>query len=181
MNDATLHVWNEMNERLFNFVNQQVKDVELSKDIVQDVFIKVFSKIDTLKNKDKLVPWIFQITRNEVISHFRKHQHESSSINLPEYAMEEENVTTEFSRCITPMIAALPDKYKEAIQLSEIENVSQKEIAKKLNISYSGAKSRVQRGREQLKSLLNQCCTISTDTYGNITDYTVKNCSNSCD
>ena len=79
MDNATLQKWNEMNEKLFNFVNQQIKDKELSKDIVQDVFVKVFSKLSSLKNKDKLVPWIFQITRNEVTSHYRNQQHNSSS------------------------------------------------------------------------------------------------------
>jgi RNA polymerase sigma-70 factor (ECF subfamily) len=92
----------------------------------------------------------------------------------------DENLTTEFSICIVPMIDALPEKYKQAITLSEIEGISQKDLAKNLNISYSGAKSRVQRGREMLKSLLQECCKISTDTYGNITKYKIKNCNNNC-
>jgi RNA polymerase sigma-70 factor (ECF subfamily) len=48
-----------MNERFINFVVQKVKNKELAKDIVQDVFVKVFSNIKTLKNKDKVVFWIF--------------------------------------------------------------------------------------------------------------------------
>ena len=42
MDEEILKVWSEMSERLFNFVNQKVNDRELSKDIVQDVFVKIF-------------------------------------------------------------------------------------------------------------------------------------------
>ena len=181
MDKNTLKTWNAMNEQLFNFVNQKVKDADLSKDIIQDVFIKVFSKIETLDNKDKIVSWIFQITRNEIINHFRKQNFKDSSKEIPELEILDENLTTEFSKCMLPMINSLPEKYREAIKLSEIDNISQKELAERLNISYSGAKSRVQRGREMLKSSLQQCCTISTDKYGNITDYKVKDCKGNCD
>ncbi len=181
VNENTLKIWHEMNEQLFNFVNQKVKDSDSSKDIVQDVFIKVFSRIDTLKNKDKIVSWIFQITRNEIITHFRKHKFQDSSEEIPELEVLDDNLTYEFSKCMLPMINSLPEKYKEAIKLSEINNISQKELAERLNISYSGAKSRVQRGREMLKSSLQQCCSISTNKYGNVVDYKVKDCKGNCD
>lgn len=181
MDQQTLNIWNEMNERLFNFVNQKVKNSDVSKDIVQDVFIKVFSKIDSLKNKDKLTSWIFQITRNEIIDFFRKQRFHESTENIKEIEFENENQTEEFSHCVLPMIDALPDKYREAVLLSEIKNISQKELAVKLDISYSGAKSRVQRGREMLKGLLEKCCTISTDVYGDVVDYQGKSCKKDCD
>ena len=62
-------------------------------------------------------------------------------------------------------------KYNEALYFTEIKGFSQKELAEKLNISYSGAKSRVQRGRILLKNLLTECCTFHVDAYGTIIDY----------
>ncbi|HHC73482.1 MAG TPA: RNA polymerase sigma factor SigZ, partial [Thiothrix sp.] len=59
-----------------------------------------------------------------------------------------------------PMVKMLPDKYKKAVQLSEIEGKTQQEVAKLEGISLSGAKSRVQRGRKLLKAILNECCQI---------------------
>ena len=163
-----------MNEKLFNFVNKRIKDSYLSKDIVQNVFIKVFLNIESLKNKDKVVSWIFQITRNEINDYFRKQKFDTPDVEIYEIEKEDDNLTGEFSKCMLPMIDLLPEKYKEAIILSEINNLSQKDLAKQLNISYSGAKSRVQRGREQLKSSLYKCCNISADKYGNIIDYNKK-------
>ncbi|WMX15892.1 MULTISPECIES: RNA polymerase sigma factor SigZ [unclassified Aureispira] len=179
----TLIAWNKINARLTNFVLGKVKDKDLTNDIVQDVFLKVFTKIDTLKDNNKLVSWIYQIARNEIISHFRKVKHDGwEEIEIPE--TKKETLTSELAECLHPLIDTLPDKYKEALILADIEKVPQKEIAKRLNISYSGAKSRVQRGREMLKSTLYQCCTITTDVYGDILYYKQNNCeegkSNNC-
>jgi len=73
---------------------------------------------------------------------------------------EEEIIRQELSLCLNPMIEQLPDKYRVAVQLSEIENRTQKEVAEMENISLSGAKSRVQRGRSLLKTMLHDCCKI---------------------
>jgi len=173
-------VWTDMNGRLTSFVNGKVKDSELSKDIVQDVFLKVFTKFDTLKNEEKLVSWIYQITRNEIISHFRKIQFNSPTNEVQE-EYTDDSLNSELTYCISPFLNSLPEKYKQAVILADIENISQKEIAERLNISYSGAKSRVQRGRELLKSTYQQCCAISTDVYGNVIDYKAKKCDSSCD
>ncbi len=174
-------VWNDMNDRLTNFVIGKVKDPELTKDIVQDVFLKAFTKFDTLKNKEKLVSWIYQITRNEIISHFRKLKFDTPTDNIVSEESSNDSLTSELTHCISPFIDSLPEKYKQAVIMADIENVPQKEIAKRLNISYSGAKSRVQRGRELLKSSYDQCCAISTDVYGDVIDYKTKNCNQSCD
>ena len=177
-----IKLWNQINTQLINFVNSKINDLNYSKDLVQDVFIIVSSKIDTLRDKDKVVPWIYQITRNQINNYFRKHQYNNPDI---EYKSEEQvmdsNLTQEFSRCILPMIEQLPDKYQEAIRLIEIEGLSQKELARRIGVSYSGTKSRVQRGRELLKSMLLQCCRISTDKYGNVLKYNQKNCPKDCD
>ncbi len=174
MNRETLDVWNDINDRLTNFVNGKVKNPDLTKDIVQDVFLKAFTKFDTLKNKEKLVSWIYQITRNEIISHFRKLKFEASADDIEAVEYSNDSLTSELTHCISPFINSLPEKYKQAIIMADIENVPQKEIAERLNISYSGAKSRVQRGRELLKSSYDQCCAISTDVYGDVIDYKVK-------
>ena len=58
--------------------------------------------------------------------------------------------------------------YKESLILSDLEGLSQKELAAKLNISYTGAKSRVQRARQMLKASILKCCNYKFDKFGNI-------------
>ena len=78
--------------------------------------------------------------------------------------------------CIKPFINKLPDNYREAILLTEFQDISQKELAEKLNITYSGAKSRVQRGKEKLKEMILGCCAFQSDKYGNLSESENKDC-----
>ena len=73
-----------------------------------------------------------------------------------------------------PLISLLPEEYAAALRLSELEEISQKEVAKRLGISYSGAKSRVQRGREKLKALFMECCHLEFSRDGSIVSATIK-------
>jgi len=69
------------------------------------------------------------------------------------------------------MIRSLPAGYRDAVQLAEIEGLSQQEVADRLGLSLSGAKSRIQRGREMLKDALDRCCHFEFDSRGNMMDY----------
>jgi RNA polymerase sigma-70 factor (ECF subfamily) len=77
---------------------------------------------------------------------------------------------------VKPFIQKLAPNYRDALLITEFQNISQKELAQKLNISYSGAKSRVQRGKEKLKELILNCCLVQTDTYGNVLNGEDKDC-----
>lgn len=57
----------------------------------------------------------------------------------------------------------LPPPYREALTLTELEGVTQREAARMLGVSVSGMKSRVQRGRERLRELFEECCEIALD------------------
>lgn len=175
--------WCELNNQLRAFVASKVGDDETAKDLVQDVFIKVQSNVETLKNEQRLTSWVFQITRNAVNDYFRKLNQSQLALSPPQNAAETPSVsdeTQELSHCMIPLIDQLPEKYREAIRLSDIEGLSQKELAERLQISYSGAKSRVQRGREKLREIFLQCCTISTDKYGNVIEFERKDFSCDC-
>ena len=69
------------------------------------------------------------------------------------------------------MVGQLPDGYREAVQLSEIEGLPQQEVADRLGLSLSGAKSRIQRGRAMLKEILDKCCRFEFDRRGNVLEY----------
>jgi DNA-directed RNA polymerase specialized sigma subunit, sigma24 homolog len=78
------------------------------------------------------------------------------------------------------MIDRLPEKYRKAIVLTDIERLTQKEMAEKLGLSSSGAKSRVQRSRKKLKEMLLECCHFEFDRSGNITEYQLKEQNSPC-
>jgi len=68
--------------------------------------------------------------------------------------------------CLQPLIAELPEIYRFALVLSEIEGLPQRKVADHLGVSLSGTKSRVQRGKEKLRERLLECCNIETGQSG---------------
>lgn len=153
---------------LKSFVLKRVKDKAVAEDIVHDVFLKVHSRIHQLKDSEKIMSWIYQITRNTITDHFRKDQKFVTEIPETEVESDRNELNECVAQCLRQMVTTLPDKYREAFELSELQNVSQTDLARKLNISYSGAKSRVQRARQMLRQKMEDLLVIETDSYGNV-------------
>ncbi len=179
-------IWNSFNKDLYRFILSRVKDSDAAKDILQDSFIKIQLGISSLKEEKSLKFWIYRITYNSIIDYFRKKNFDVNEFN-DNYDVESSkdkydlnDKTSELAECILPFINKLPEIYKEALSLTEFQNYSQTELAEKLGISYSGAKSRVQRAKVKLRELFEDCCNISYDKYGNIIDYKSRKCKKSC-
>ena len=68
-------------------------------------------------------------------------------------------------------MAALPSPYREAVTLTELQGMTQKDAAEMLGISLSGMKSRVQRGRQRIREMLQACCGIALDARGHVLSY----------
>lgn len=167
METLNIHVWNEISTELRNFVYRKVKDHDVANDIVQDVFLKVQSKITQLRETEKIAGWIFQITRHTITDYFRT---KSKTLMVAELQWDNDaqDLNDCVAFCLNKLMYTLPEKYSEALVLTEMENLSQTALAERLGISYSGAKSRVQRARQMLKDKLHELYTIKTDPYGNI-------------
>ncbi len=166
-------LWKDLHTPLRAFILRRVKEKNAVDDILQEVFIKMQLNIGQLRNPQKINAWIFQIARHVITDYYRQHKSVPVNGNHPTetLAFEEQDLNQQLAVWLPSAIELLPEKYRQAIYLTEIEGLSQKELAKRLGISYSGAKSRVQRGREKLKEVILQCCEVQTDGYGNILDY----------
>ena len=169
---ATENIWHEYHMKLATFIRSKVAE-DVVDDLLQDVFMKIHTRIDSLKEDTKLESWLYQITRNTVIDYYRSKR---PTGDLPDWieqpqSDEEYTIRKELSSCLEPMVKELPDKYREAVQLSELENRTQKEVAELENISLSGAKSRVQRGRALLKTMLHDCCQIEINQNNQLVSY----------
>lgn len=165
-------IWNDLHQELKKFIFNKVKNIDISEDILQDVFLKIQLNIHTLSDYSKLTSWVYQITRNTVADYYRKTNLEIQ-IDGFDFAEQEneEPLYLSLSNCINQKISKLSEKYKQAILLTYFDKYSQITLSDKLNISYSGAKTRVQRGREKLKDLVVGCQNVETDNNGNIITY----------
>jgi RNA polymerase sigma-70 factor, ECF subfamily len=167
MNALQTEVWTTTQDKLRNFVFRYTHDKAVADDIVQDVFLKVHSKIGQVRESDKLVGWIFQVTRHTITDYFRQ---KSKTIDVKDIDWDSDQVSLNdcVSSCLSDMLTTLPAKYREALELIELKNLSQLELANVLSISYSGAKSRVQRARQMLKEKMDESYNIQLDKYGNV-------------
>lgn len=170
---STSEIWNEFSNRLKGFILKRVNNEYDAEDILQDVFCKIHDNIRKLEAQDKLQSWVYQITRNTVIDYYRRREVMVELSDIPENLVDEPNtdVNNAIVSCLEPMINNLPQKYREAIIMTHIDGLTQKEMAEKIGLSLSGAKSRVQRAREKLKEMLLECCHLEFDRQGNILEY----------
>lgn len=171
-------IWINVQAKLKAFVRRKIQDDASADDVLQEVFLKMHHNLPQLKEEEKAEYWLFRIAQNAVNDHFR--QQRKPALPLPKLEapfLENEAeqttraLTEEVSQWLPFMLELLPEKYRQALYLTDIEGLSQRELAEKLQLSYSGAKSRVQRGREKLREVVLQCCEVATDKYGNVLGY----------
>ncbi len=177
VNDRLAVLWQDYHAKLLGFIRSRVESTDVAEDILQDVFIKIQKSLATLRDAARLESWIYQIVRNAVIDHYgaRKAFEElPQSLAAPEPG-EEEQARREISACLVPMIETLPAPYRDALRLSEIDGLKQKQVAEALGLSLSGTKSRVQRGRAMVKDLLTDCCRFERDHRGMMIGYEPRN------
>ncbi len=181
MNSEVTVIWAVFHQELKAFILKKTKNIADTDDILQEVFIKVMRNIDKVNHAQNLRQYLYGIVRNTVNDYFKRIQFTQYDHNIPDSFTEEEKQSlneTISNCCLKPFINKLPEIYRTALIASEFENTSQKDLAQMLNISYSGAKSRVQRGKEKLKELILNCCAYQVDSYGNLIGEENKNCNN---
>jgi RNA polymerase sigma-70 factor (ECF subfamily) len=169
-------IWRDYHDGLLGFIRRRIGAADLAEDVLQDVFVKAHSRLDTLANADRIQSWLYQIARNTIIDYYRTRKSveplPDEMAEQPEHDNDED--WRELGKCVLPMIETLPEGYREAILLSEIDGLPLKEVAERLNLSLPGAKSRVQRGRERLKRAFLDCCNLKFDYSGKPIDWLPK-------
>ena len=169
---TTETTWREFSEQLRRFIAKRAP-ADAVDDLLSEVFVKVHTRIDTLRNEERIAPWLYQIARNTITDHYRRQKPEDVALDGVEAPAPEEepNATERLAGGMRLMVDQLPEKYRRALVLTEFDGLTQAEMAGRLGLSVSGAKSRVQRGREALKDELLACCHFEFDSRGKVIDY----------
>lgn len=173
MTITTENVWREFSDRLRGFIGQRVSSPADADDLLADVFVKVHTRIDSLEDEARLAPWLYQITRNTLTDYYRRRPATGESLAGVEAAAAEDDydAAAVISTSLRQLVDRLPEKYRDALVLTEFEGRSQVDMAAELGLSASGAKSRVQRARAMLRDELLACCHFEFDRRGHVIDY----------
>jgi RNA polymerase sigma-70 factor, ECF subfamily len=165
--------WQDIAGRLRPFVARRVDAGDVD-DVVQDVFLRMQRGLPELRDEEKLGAWMYQVARSAIAENGRSRARHPVPAGDVEEPVAEPDVDVDSDRevaralagCVAVFVARLPSPYREAVTLVELEGLTAKEAAAIVGISVSGMKSRVQRGRAQLRELFEQCCDIAVDARG---------------
>jgi RNA polymerase sigma-70 factor (ECF subfamily) len=181
---STEGAWAELHVNIREFVARRVRQPADVDDIVQQVFLRVHRALPSLRDADKLHAWIYQTTRRTIADHYRAPaqrrevpagtaidvipDEQSGDVRAEEH---EQSALQELAACLKPLIGELALADREALRLIEFEGLTQVEGARRLGLSVSGMKSRVQRARLHLRSALDDCCRVALDRRGGVLGY----------
>ena len=170
MEQDVLNIWQENHHQVRQLICTKLKGDDSCHDLLQNLFLKIVAKEDRLTVADKPGAYLIRMAQNAVVDHYRSKQLRPAEVcdcNLSEHKAETIS-SGEHSVSLLHFIQTLPKIYKDILILVDLQGLSQKKLAEKLNISYSNARTRIQRARQMLKQAILACCDYRFDRYGNI-------------
>jgi RNA polymerase sigma-70 factor, ECF subfamily len=169
----TTVIWQQFHQSLHRYLVKNVKNRADADDLLQEIFIKIHLHLPTVVRSESISFWVWKLTRNTLLDYWKKKKLPYNTLEITDKIElsdieEDETLNGLFSEFVGNFIDLLPEKSREALRLAELEHLSQKDLSQKWGISYSGAKSRVQRARLELENVFRECCEFETDNRGNI-------------
>jgi RNA polymerase sigma-70 factor (ECF subfamily) len=157
-------LYREYSGRVYSLCLRKTNDVGDAEDLTQEVFLQVYRKVNSLRDEVAFKSWLFRVTMNIILMHFRKRRHWASSL----YFLDNETspILDVSKTLICPAcepaerialaraIGGLPKCRRTVLVLHDIEGMSHREIAESLGVSLNTAKSNLCRARRQLRGIL---------------------------
>lgn len=164
--------------RLHAFIARRVESPEVADDLTQEVLLRLLtSKDGQVENPTQ---WLYRVARNVVIDHYRTRRRwrrldpdapVPPGLTEDPFADDPDAAHRELAGCLRSLVDQLPEPYRTAVTAADLDRQTQADVARAAGLSVSGMKSRVQRGRRQLRDLLAACCQVQTGPSGSISDY----------
>ena len=159
----TFHeLYQKYHERVYLICLRMTQNASESEDLTQDVFIQLFRTIGSFRGESAFTTWLHRLTVNRVLMHFRKRKRRPDQISdngqLPAYIL----AGTEDPRrmrivdriLLSEVITKLPEGYRQAIILHDIQGLEHREIAERRGRSIGTSKSQLHKGRAMLRELI---------------------------
>ncbi len=174
--------WEALAQRLRPFIRSRVASEADADDVLQEVLLRMVGGLDALQHEDRIGPWMYRIARNALADHGRARARHPLAVTgdteeAPEPVFEgadDDATRRAVASALGVFVAALPEPYRTAVTLTDLEGRTQKEVARSLGLSHSGLKSRVQRGRAKLRASLEACCALAVDARGRLVSCEVR-------
>lgn len=160
--EAFNYLYQQYGAVLYGVINKVVYDEQTAQDVLQDVFVKIWTNIDQYNaQKGRLYTWMINIARNASIDKLRsKGEIMKGKIHTGENVVSnlEQGMKTEFATDtigLRKMVASLKPEYETIISLAYFKGYTLDEISKTLGIPLGTVKTRMRSGMQQLREVFN--------------------------
>lgn len=149
----------QFDRRVLAYCLYVLNDRDSAHDVFQEVFVKAFMQLHTVREQEKLPNWLFRIARNECLNSLKSRQRsDRRSVRIEddfepgkqEFSMDH----LDLSEHLQWGLGQLSQEHREALLLAEFEGFSLKEIAEMTGATVSNVKVRIHRAKQKLHSLL---------------------------
>ena len=159
-NDAFNHLYENYSGALYTIINQIVPDKDTASDVMQEVFVNIWRKIDSYDaSKGRLFTWMLNIARNAAIDKVRSKGYKDNLRNQPIVENESGGMAMSTHALVhdvglKKVLAKLNDEYRKLIDLSYFQGFTHEEIAKMLGIPLGTVKTRIRSALSQLRTMI---------------------------
>jgi RNA polymerase sigma-70 factor (ECF subfamily) len=170
-------LWRQSSARLRAWFERRTGNASDAEDLLQETFVRVHQRLDTLADAASVRAWVAAIARNVLADHHRRRAAPGAAMgSMPEAADgrgadDEPNLDRTVAAWLEGFLEELEPEDAAALRMVDLEGRTQRELAAAQGLSVSGAKSRVQRARARLRARLEACCSLAFDAHGRIVDY----------
>ncbi|MDX2111112.1 MAG: RNA polymerase sigma factor SigZ [Verrucomicrobiota bacterium] len=137
-------------------------------DLLQEVFIRIHRQLHGLKDTAKMQGWVYRIAHNVLIDYYRKRKIAQPLSDQFESEDIEGRDVVDLTPTLKRFVSLLPEPYRIPLVLHEFQGQPLKDVADTLGLTLTATKSRVQRARTQLRTMLDDCCRFEFDRRGKI-------------
>ena len=166
--DSFGHLYERFKKPIFKFILRQVRSRDVSEELTQDIFLKIYQYRNSYDPQYEVSTWIWTIARNTVYDYLRQSQPKTTEFQVVEHEVHAQThqnephlirtaetiIIEELERVkLMELMASLSSKQKQAIFLRLVQKFSYQEISKSMNLSLSAVKSLINRGKNTLIKL----------------------------
>jgi RNA polymerase sigma-70 factor, ECF subfamily len=162
---AQYQLYQEYKDRVFGIVYRMANNPQDAEDLAQQVFVRVFQKIDTFRGQAAFSSWLYRLAMNICIDHVKKEKRHRQMLSYDtredsEWAATDRDHRFDLKPHLQRAVNMLPARYRAVFILYQTEGYSHREIGEMLEISTGTSKSQLHKARRELRRLLAPVLTI---------------------
>ncbi|HHG3549469.1 sigma-70 family RNA polymerase sigma factor [Photobacterium halotolerans] len=161
-----IETWHLSESELYYWLLKQTSDPDLSFDLLQDTFLKALQQRQAFCDIQNQRAWLYRVARNMLIDKQRKanqEQVQELSDNTSIWEEHELPAVDSLAQCLPKALSKLTESESEIIKQCDLQGLTQHEFAEQNGLTLVATKSRIQRARQKLKSILQTQCRIRFD------------------